>query len=43
MTASTWTLLREVADSPQKVLDKLATLLPGGRNFFVSYVMLSGA
>ena len=25
------------------VLTKLATALPGARNFFVSYVMLSGA
>jgi calcium permeable stress-gated cation channel len=25
------------------VLDKLATTLPGARNFFVSYVMLSGS
>ncbi|KAK4055372.1 hypothetical protein OIO90_003210 [Microbotryomycetes sp. JL221] len=42
VTSSTLGLLRELSQSPQKVLDKLATTLPGGRNFFVSYVMLSG-
>ena len=39
---STWSLLQELSESPQKVLDKLASSLPFARNFFVSYVMLSG-
>jgi hypothetical protein len=39
---STWQLAQELADQPMKVIEKLATSLPGARNFFVSYVMLQG-
>ncbi|KAM0746908.1 DUF221-domain-containing protein [Meredithblackwellia eburnea MCA 4105] len=42
ITSSTYTLLTDISESPAKVLDKLATTLPYARNFFVSYVMLSG-
>ncbi|GAA5962187.1 hypothetical protein JCM8115_006622 [Rhodotorula mucilaginosa] len=42
ITTSTITLLRDISESPMKVLDKLATTLPDSRNFFVSYVMLAG-
>ncbi|GAA5984720.1 hypothetical protein JCM10908_003473 [Rhodotorula pacifica] len=42
ITTSTVTLLRDISESPMKVLDKLATTLPDSRNFFVSYVMLAG-
>ncbi|BGP27145.1 hypothetical protein JCM10295v2_006109 [Rhodotorula toruloides] len=42
ITTSTYTLLRDISESPAKVLDKLATTLPDSRNFFVSYVMLAG-
>ncbi|GAA5968552.1 hypothetical protein JCM11641_007678 [Rhodosporidiobolus odoratus] len=42
ITSSTYSLLQEISESPAKVLDKLATTLPGARNFFVSYVMLAG-
>ncbi|GAA5932719.1 hypothetical protein JCM10213_006311 [Rhodosporidiobolus nylandii] len=42
ITSSTYSLLQDISESPAKVLDKLATTLPGARNFFVSYVMLAG-
>ncbi|KAI5477633.1 DUF221 domain containing membrane protein [Pseudohyphozyma bogoriensis] len=42
ITSSTYSLLQEISESPAGVLTKLATTLPGARNFFVSYVMLSG-
>ncbi|SCV74453.1 BQ2448_8092 [Microbotryum intermedium] len=42
ITSSTYSLLQDISESPARVLDKLATTLPGARNFFVSYVMLSG-
>ncbi|GAA6009728.1 hypothetical protein JCM10207_004170 [Rhodosporidiobolus poonsookiae] len=42
VTSSTYSLLQDISESPAKVLDKLATALPGARNFFVSYVMLAG-
>ncbi|KAL8280604.1 hypothetical protein RQP46_006927 [Phenoliferia psychrophenolica] len=42
ITSSTFTLLSDLSESPAGVLTKLATALPGARNFFVSYVMLSG-
>ncbi|KAK4703754.1 calcium permeable stress-gated cation channel, partial [Phenoliferia sp. Uapishka_3] len=42
ITSSTYSLLSELSESPASVLNKLATTLPGARNFFVSYVMLSG-
>ncbi|GAA5866760.1 hypothetical protein JCM1840_004257 [Sporobolomyces johnsonii] len=42
ISASTYQLLRDISESPAKVLDKLATTLPGTRNFMIAYVMLSG-
>lgn len=42
VTSSTYTLLRYISDSPAQLPEKLAMALPGARNFFVSYVMLSG-
>ncbi|GAA5899660.1 hypothetical protein JCM8208_000621 [Rhodotorula glutinis] len=42
ITTSTYTLLKDISESPAKVLDKLADTLPKSRYFFVSYVMLSG-
>lgn len=42
ITSSTYSLLQEISESPAKVLDKLATTLPGARYFFVSYVIFSG-
>ncbi|GAA99842.1 uncharacterized protein L969DRAFT_91783 [Mixia osmundae IAM 14324] len=42
LAVQTLSLLVELADKPTKILEKLATSLPGGRNFFISYVMLQG-
>ena len=45
LVASTyWQLIRELAESPAKVPEKLATALQQGRakHFFLSYVMLQG-
>lgn len=42
ITSSTYSLLQDLTDSPAKVLDKVAATLPGAKDFFVSYVMLSG-
>lgn len=42
ITTSTYTLLKDISESPAKVLDKLADTLPKSRYFFVSYVMLAG-
>ena len=45
LLASTyWQLIRELAESPAKVPEKLATALQQGRakHFFLSYVMLQG-
>ncbi|SCZ96759.1 BZ3500_MvSof-1268-A1-R1_Chr4-1g06692 [Microbotryum saponariae] len=42
ITSSTYSLLQGISESPARALDKLATTLPGARNFFVSYVMLAG-
>lgn len=42
VAASTFQLLQDLSTSPMKVLDKLATTLPGARNLFVAFVMLNG-
>ncbi|GAA6046727.1 hypothetical protein JCM3770_003137 [Rhodotorula araucariae] len=42
ITTSTYTLLKDISESPAKVLDKLADTLPKSRYFFISYVMLAG-
>lgn len=42
VAVSTWDLARDLADQPMKFINKLALSLPGARNFFLSYVLLSG-
>lgn len=42
LAVSTWSLARELADQPMKLINKLALSLPGARNFFISYVILQG-
>lgn len=42
VAVSTWDLARELADQPMKFINKIALSLPGARNFFLSYVLLSG-
>ncbi|EGG02890.1 uncharacterized protein MELLADRAFT_90487 [Melampsora larici-populina 98AG31] len=40
VAVSTFSLLRDLRDNPGGLIDKLATSLPGARNFFISYLTL---
>lgn len=40
VAVSTFSLLRDIRDNPGGLIDKLATSLPGARNFFISYLTL---
>lgn len=40
MAVSTFSLLRDLRDNPGGVIDKVAKVLPGARNFFISYLIL---
>ncbi|MBW0500114.1 hypothetical protein O181_039829 [Austropuccinia psidii MF-1] len=40
VAVSTVSLLRDLRDNPSKLIDKIASSLPGARNFFISYLML---
>ncbi|KAK4686588.1 calcium permeable stress-gated cation channel, partial [Tremellales sp. Uapishka_1] len=44
LTSSYWALVRDLADTPMKIPEKLANALQGSnaKNFMVSYVMLQG-
>lgn len=42
MAVSTISLLQDLRDNPGRIIDKIASSLPGARNFFISYVMLQG-
>lgn len=40
VTVSTVSLLRDLRDNPGQLIDKIASSLPGARDFFISYLML---
>ncbi|KAH9822129.1 hypothetical protein DFH28DRAFT_947640 [Melampsora americana] len=40
VAVSTFSLLRDLRDNPGGLIDKLASSLPGARNFFISYLTL---
>jgi hypothetical protein len=40
VAVSTVSLLRDLRDNPAQFIDKIASSLPGARDFFISYLML---